>query len=209
MSIKTRDIKLLWGRAGARCAFPGCGIKLSETTSESKSDVVIGEQAHIVAKEEDGLRGNSPLPPEERDSYCNLILLCPTHHTVIDKDVGTYTADMLHFLKSKHELWVEENLSSRENLHEMARELVYADLVDAAVEGCDLENWEVWSSYASGSWPAWEDDARSRARRFCDKTFRAVWPGTMNELDRALNTLSHVMMDAVSVFWEHSEGNPK
>lgn len=109
MPIKERDVKLLWGRSGNRCAI--CRLELSSDERISSASFPLGQQAHIIARESTGPRGNSPLSPEDRDSYPNLILLCPTHHSLIDKAIGDYPPETLHALKSKHEQWVRETLS--------------------------------------------------------------------------------------------------
>lgn len=64
---------------------------------------ILGEMAHIIAQKPDGPRGVSTLSLSERDSFKNLILLCPTHHTIIDKDSSTWTPDKLLEMKLNHE----------------------------------------------------------------------------------------------------------
>jgi hypothetical protein len=68
--------------------------------------------AHIVARSEDGPRGESQLTLQERDKYSNLILLCPTHHSEIDKNYKDWSIDKLHRIKTEHEAWVSEQLST-------------------------------------------------------------------------------------------------
>ena len=146
MSIKEKDIELLWGRAANRCAFPGCQAKLTQDKTTASGSYPLGEQAHIVAETEDGPRGKSLLSLEERNSYSNLILLCPNHHTMIDRDSEDYPVEKLHQFKSQHELWVEQTLSESSDQAHKAEEVIYADLIDAAVENCDLQNWRSWTS---------------------------------------------------------------
>jgi hypothetical protein len=76
--------------------------------SSSSSPVVIGQEAHIVAEEDDGPRGDATMPVSERNAYANLILLCPTHHILIDKDNGIhFSVTQLHKMKAEHEASVE------------------------------------------------------------------------------------------------------
>ena len=110
MSISQRDIKLLWGRAASRCSI--CRIELSQDNTAGSASFPIGEQAHIVGEEMDGPRGSSVLSPDERNSYHNLMLLCPTHHAIIDKNVEDYPVERLYLYKSRHELWVQQSLAS-------------------------------------------------------------------------------------------------
>lgn len=80
MSIQLKTHKMLWGRSGNICAFPDCKKELVMDISETDDISVVGEEAHIVAREAEGPRGNSPLTPEQRDKYDNLILMCSIHH---------------------------------------------------------------------------------------------------------------------------------
>jgi len=104
--MRIKDIKLLWGRSGNRCAI--CKIELSPDGSIE----TIGEIAHIVSQTNTGPRGNDPLPLEERDDYSNLILLCPNHHSKIDKIPDEWPALKLQKIKNDHEKWVSEKLEN-------------------------------------------------------------------------------------------------
>ena len=64
---------------------------------------MLAEMAHIIAQKPDGPRGESTLSPKERDSHKNLILLCPDHHTLIDKNSSSWTPDKLLEMKLDHE----------------------------------------------------------------------------------------------------------
>ena len=99
MAIGTVDTKILWGRPGGRCSKPGCDEDL--TTLIGSGNYVVGEMAHVIGSKPTAARGT---PEGGADSYDNLILLCPTHHTHIDKaPEGTYTVDMLREWKRSHE----------------------------------------------------------------------------------------------------------
>jgi hypothetical protein len=99
MAIGSVDTKILWGRAGGRCSMPGCGEDL--TSLVEKGNYVVGEMAHVIGSNPTAARGT---PEGGADTYDNLILLCPTHHTHIDKaPEGTYTVEMLHEWKKNHE----------------------------------------------------------------------------------------------------------
>ncbi len=110
MGILQKDIKLLWGRSANRCTI--CRVKLSQDTKSTNSSFPIGVQAHIVAESLEGPRGKSILSMEDRNSYHNLILLCPTHHTIVDTDVEGYPVEKLYIIKSRHEDWVENTLEN-------------------------------------------------------------------------------------------------
>jgi HNH endonuclease len=102
--MRIKDIKLLWGRSGNRCAI--CKIELSPNGSVE----TIGEIAHIVSRTREGPRGNEALPLSKRDDYSNLMLLCPNHHSEIDKLPDSWPSSKLHQLKEEHEKWVSEQL---------------------------------------------------------------------------------------------------
>lgn len=101
MSIGVAERKKLWGLARNECAFPSCSVRLlehladaavegneGETGGTSGETVVIGEEAHIRSGQEGGPRYDANYDSKLIDTYENLILLCPTHHTLIDKDNG-------------------------------------------------------------------------------------------------------------------------
>jgi len=111
MPISIQTHKKLWGLAASRCAFPNCRQELIISNICTNDPVVIGEEAHIVASSESGPRGTSELTDKERDSYENLILLCSSHHTLVDKNREEYySVARLQQMKTEHERWVRENL---------------------------------------------------------------------------------------------------
>jgi hypothetical protein len=110
MSIPEKDQKLLFMNSGKRCAFPECRFLLVAEASPADRPVILGEMAHIVAESPSGPRGNHPLPGPERNRYENLILLCHSHHQLIDDQPQTYTVEWLHAVKDAHEEWVERTL---------------------------------------------------------------------------------------------------
>jgi len=112
MGISLKTHKLLWGKSGKMCAFPGCRRELVEEATLSDDPSIIGEEAHIVGREQIGPRGNSQLTKEERDKEPNLILLCSIHHKIIDDQVNKYTVEVLKKMKFEHEKWVEKNLTN-------------------------------------------------------------------------------------------------
>ncbi|HEY0596324.1 HNH endonuclease, partial [Sphingopyxis sp.] len=104
MPIAEKDVKLLWGNAGGYCSNPDCRTKVSEVGANGES-YLTGEQAHIVARQAGGPRGQEG---GGANTYENLVLLCPTCHTKIDKSPdGTYPVEMLQAWKKQHESWVD------------------------------------------------------------------------------------------------------
>lgn len=74
----------LWVRAGGRCSFLGCNEYVLSDQLTNWRDTKHGNIAHIVAASRNGPRGDEPLPMDQRSEYDNLILVCKTHHGVID-----------------------------------------------------------------------------------------------------------------------------
>ena len=106
------DIKLLYGLAAARCAFPGCKELCAASATKEDRAVPLGNIAHIVAYSNDGPRANPNLDEKDRNGYSNLILLCANHHELVDKQHGTHTTEDLRKWKSDHEQWICNQLKS-------------------------------------------------------------------------------------------------
>ena len=68
--------------------------------------------AHIIAKRPNGPRGCES--QEEDNSYDNLILLCPNHHAIVDKDPDTYTEECLREMKKRAEDNIAQSLASNQ-----------------------------------------------------------------------------------------------
>jgi hypothetical protein len=91
------DIKLLFARSGNRCAFPKCRAPMAVNTT------LTGEVCHIKGARPGSARYDPSQADVERHAYANLVLMCPTHHTVIDDDEEAYTVERLCKVKAAHE----------------------------------------------------------------------------------------------------------
>lgn len=132
MAISDKDRKRLWAKSGNRCAI--CRQELIKT-NDNQSDFNIGEECHIVSSKPSGPRHESGW--ENYDVYENLILLCRNHHKTIDdiSNILLFPKESLIEIKSKHEAWVKEELSTtnktdRVNLISTGSELA------AIISGC-------------------------------------------------------------------------
>jgi nucleoside phosphorylase len=67
---------------------------------------------HIHAASPGGPRFDPNQSDTARNEAENLIILCPTHHSLIDQDPSIYTADALRKMKSQHEDRVATSLSA-------------------------------------------------------------------------------------------------
>lgn len=102
-SYSEKDVKRLITSAGGRCSFNHRNENCKRLLINNNS--VIGEKAHIVAIGTKGPRHDPDFNKDLINSYDNLMWLCPTHHTMIDKmaDVEIYTTSVLLEMKEKHE----------------------------------------------------------------------------------------------------------
>jgi len=108
LAIGYRVVRTLWTRAHNQCAFPSCDQTLTEDAVDAKTGApyvsVLGEQAHIRSPKAGGPRHDPAYPADKLDSYDNLILLCPTHHKLIDDELGAgYSVAVLVKMRRDHE----------------------------------------------------------------------------------------------------------
>jgi hypothetical protein len=200
--MNQKEIKLLWGRAANRCAI--CRVELTQDVKAHDAAFVLGEQAHIVGEKEGAPRGKSALTEEDRNSYHNIILLCPTHHTEIDKNEADWPVEKLHLTKSKHELWVRETLGDATDTKLLAKQIAVTSTIDSAVELCRLEEWKAWTSHALAPDPHWKSDLPDMIFEFRQKVAAAIWPAEFDELRRATTTFAILLHAAATTFMEHS-----
>jgi hypothetical protein len=89
--------RFLFERSGNECAFPGCRTLL--ITSEGS---FIGQICHIEHKSEWNPRFNPHRQAAEFDRPDNFIVLCPTHHILVDTDASLYSSDWLRKAWTDH-----------------------------------------------------------------------------------------------------------
>ena len=102
MAIPDRAKRLLWSRSGGYCQNPACAREVF-AFFENGDIVSLGELAHVIGKSERGPRGRSSLGKSGLDGYENIILLCPTCHTLVDKSPERFSTDVLYKWKRCHE----------------------------------------------------------------------------------------------------------
>jgi len=112
MSIGDKTRKVLWGRSGNRCAICKKELVIDATTQDNES--VVADECHIISSRPTGPRHDPSFPCEKLDSYDNLILLCRTHHKMVDDQLATFTTDILRQMKANHEVWVSQKLTEEQ-----------------------------------------------------------------------------------------------
>lgn len=145
MAITDKSMKILWAAAGGRCSHPDCNIQLYETGTDGSSPYTLGQMAHICGDRPNSNRHDKSQTELERDDYQNLILLCPTHHTNIDRpeNEAKYPIALLHDWKALHESRVLERLS-----------LAVEDQLCGIVRQISIllaDNRQIWSQYGPQS----------------------------------------------------------
>lgn len=145
MSISQKSIKILWAAAGGRCAFPGCWERLCYHEAEDMAPFTLGEMAHICGEKPGANRHDISQNENERDDYSNLILLCPTHHTLIDRkeNEAVYSVEFLKNMKYSHEKNVLTKLDEETPSN---RRSVFIEILDYLEE-----NRQSWMQYGPQS----------------------------------------------------------
>ncbi|MBF0620787.1 MAG: HNH endonuclease [Magnetococcales bacterium] len=110
-NIAIKDIKIIYGAAAALCSMPDCREELLLSGTKSEKVQQIGELAHIIGKSDDAARGDPDYPLDQRDHHKNLILLCPSCHSKIDKQPNIWPVKLLEKIKKEHEEWVRIQLN--------------------------------------------------------------------------------------------------
>jgi hypothetical protein len=211
MGFQQKDLKILWGKAAGRCSMPECRKQLVSDASDAVPSKAIlhGENCHIVAEKPDGPRGKSKLKTPDRNRYPNLILLCANHHTIIDQDPTSWPIELLHQIKSDHEVWVETQLADVEET-ETAR--YYSEMINRATENLLLDRWGWVCDNAFRSLLV--EEFVDGINAYCEAIKRAAWPSGYDEIrdslvnlsDRLYEYLHHYMSRALYI--EGTNGKP-
>lgn len=193
MSIGVVDRKRLWTLSGNRCAFPGCEQSLvGAPPGGGEQHTIVGEEAHIRSSQEKGPRYDAGFPSASLDSYENLLLLCPTHHTLIDSQSGAgWTVQALIDMKAVHETQVEARRGPRDNRALATQLAVAARITD--IEG------PLFGLVSEGTWAlnqALPRITKARLQSLIDLNlllFRTDWPGDYSHIEAAASRLGGVL----------------
>lgn len=96
---------LIWARVAGHCQFKGCNEPLFGDLVSGKPDINRAYIAHIVADSPDGPRGHPTKSAELSTAPSNLMLLCDTHHRLIDGPATwrDFSVHHLQAMKDVHE----------------------------------------------------------------------------------------------------------
>lgn len=100
---------IVWARAAGRCEFGGCNCSLIGDLLTGKDDLNTAYIAHIVSDAPKGPRGDEVRSPQLSTDPSNLMLLCDTHHRLIDGSSTwrEYPEHLLLDMKAEHEDRIE------------------------------------------------------------------------------------------------------
>jgi hypothetical protein len=130
-------------------------------------DKHIAEMAHVIPHGEHGPRHEErPTGEFEADSFENLILLCPTCHTIIDKDPDGYKRSTLRGWKSNH----LAALAYKQGIRPYDERSQIRDAVVAAM----AENKAVWREFAPCDGSSFEYDPESEGAKTWVQRIRGV-----------------------------------
>jgi hypothetical protein len=162
----SQEVKLrLFAASAGHCQNPKCLQVLFP--AEMGGDKHIAEMAHVIPYGKKGPRFEQrPEGEFETDSFENLILLCPTCHTIIDKDPAPYTRSVLLEWKERHlaALAIEQGIISFNS-----REEVRA-ILTVRME----ENKAIWKQFAPIDGRVFEYDPESDTSKLWSHRVRSV-----------------------------------
>lgn len=90
----------LFADSAGYCSRPECHRYLF--SDPSAGDYHIGEMAHVIAASVKGPRADKDVNAEDKAEYNNLILLCPSCHTEIDKAPEIFPVELILDWKANH-----------------------------------------------------------------------------------------------------------
>lgn len=109
-TIPQRTQSALWAKAGGRCEYRGCNASLVGDLIARNEDGLYGFMAHVVADSPDGPRGDPVRSPLLAKDLANLMLMCATHHKLVDVVApGDHPESVLLEMKKAHEERIETN----------------------------------------------------------------------------------------------------
>lgn len=106
-NIPVSIAKILYAKCAGQCCICKDAIVIETTKNGLKQ---VGEMAHIAGENEGSARYDTTMTDEQRFAYDNLMLLCPTCHTKIDKAPESYPIELLKNYKQKHEANIKAQL---------------------------------------------------------------------------------------------------
>lgn len=155
----------LFSAASGHCQNPSCLESLFP--NELGANKHIAEMAHVIPVGSCGPRGQERSADDFIvDSFENLLLLCPTCHTKIDKDPEAYPRHLLLEWKQNHfaRMALKQGIRAYDNRMQVRK----------SVQAILSENQAIWERYAPIDGLDFEYDPESEAARAWTERMRSV-----------------------------------
>lgn len=157
----TDTLRRLFALSGNQCARPNC-----PTVLLSAGGTLVGEVAHIAAESPGGPRFDSKLSEADRRAFENLLLLCSTCHTLVDKEPETYT-------KAKLRKWKRDREARFEAVGDLLRKSYLNEITDdseatGATLPVSLSGYVAYMA-AEGHEPFIDDDTPGEVGEYVEK----------------------------------------
>lgn len=101
VSASAATKRRLFAKSGGYCQRADCNAHLFP--EDVVKEITVAEIAHIIAATDGGPRADMDVEDEDRAAFENLILLCPTCHTIIDKAPEEFPVRTILEWKREHE----------------------------------------------------------------------------------------------------------
>lgn len=187
----------LFSEAAGHCQKPDCLDALFP--DELGGMKHIAEMAHVIPHGETGPRHEDrPEHDFDPDAFENLILLCPTCHTKIDKDPEGFPRNILIEWKANHLV----NLATKQGIK------IYEDRAQAraAVASIMAENKAIWEKFAPEQGVEFEYDPEAEAAKAWSQRMRSVILANHFRIQAIIDAnLGHATEDERQTFAEYQE----
>ncbi|MGW7361102.1 Shedu anti-phage system protein SduA domain-containing protein [Streptomyces sp. NPDC054802] len=161
-TIPASVIKIAFGRSANRCAFSECPPVTLD------NGVPLLEVAHISSVSAGGPRFSPSLTSAGGESVDNIIILCPTHHVLVDKNPEIFTSEKLTEMRDAHFGRVQRALSTEQKRTTSSR---LADLLEVWNRNRTNDDEEYWQQLFSDHPEAFSLALEGRAYTLSSKCY--------------------------------------
>lgn len=182
----------LWSESGGHCQNPACRVDLHALSEKNH----VAEFAHIVPAKLAGPRSDESLglTDSERARPENILVLCSTCHTLIDKNPTEYPATILRS-------WKKQSILSRASAHGTPKFTSRAE-AKAEISALSEANSAIYSLYGPRV-DEFDDDRSEQWRRHLVSTILPNNRRIVEVLERSISILNASERETLAVFRIH------